>query len=135
MKGEGEGKGEVIEYTQPTEYLWEAERPVFLMCLFTEFEIVFDITNLCCCKLMFTCKTGLAFGNMPIKRYHKYRFTVCTVGPETLPEHSRATAQSSRQVHRQSGRCHRDSKLSRRRRMHDPPAFAAASTGGSPTQR
>ena len=54
---------------------------------------------------------------------------------EMLPEHSRATVQSSRQVHRRSGRCHRDSRLSRRHRMRDPPGSAAASTGGSPTQR
>lgn len=50
-----------------------------------------------------------------------------------LPEHSRATARSSHQVHRQSGRRHRDSRLSRRPHMHDLPGFAAASTDGSPT--
>lgn len=55
------------------------------------------------------------------------------VSVQMLPEHSRATAQSSRQVHRRSGRCHRDSRPSRRRRMHDHPGFAAASTGGFPT--
>lgn len=52
---------------------------------------------------------------------------------QMLPEHSRATAQSSRQVHRRSGRCHRGSRPSRRHRMHDHPGFAAASTGGFPT--
>lgn len=52
-----------------------------------------------------------------------------------LPEHSRATAQSSHLVHRQSGRHHRDSRLSRTPRMHDLPGFAAASTDGSPTPR
>lgn len=49
-----------------------------------------------------------------------------------LPEHSTATVRSSRQVHRQSSRRHRDSRLSRRPRKHDLPGFAAASTDGSP---
>lgn len=49
-----------------------------------------------------------------------------------LPEHSTATIQSSRQVHRQSGRRHRDSRLSRRPHKHDLPGFAAASTDGPP---
>lgn len=50
-----------------------------------------------------------------------------------LPEYSRSTARSSRRVHRQSGRHHRDSRLSRRPHMHDLLGFAAASTDGSPT--